>query len=540
MLSLLRESREDELWQLCCGFLDLNIQQFMDIQNRLLREQLQLLARSRLGRRLFGASVPVTVEEFRSSVPFTTYADYCPELLERREDTLPVKPLLWQHTSGRTGEYAYKWVPITAEASRRVARTLLAVAILSACRERSHITRLSESPRMVYAVAPRPYTSGTMVYLLNEAFPLRCMPPLAQAEAMAFEDRIRDGFRMALREGLDGFGGLTLALVAVGEQMLARTKTVSLTALLSQPAALARLAGGRLKSIIAGRPFLPQDVWPIKGIVGGGTDSAVLRERVKTLWGRYPLDTYSCTEGFLIATQTWDFQGMTFIPDLNYIEFIPEDESARSLADRTYSPRSVTLDGVKAGSVYEMVLTNFHGGPLTRYRLGDMVRILSLGNDNLKITVPQMTFERRADDLIDLAGFVRLTEKTIWQSIENDGIPYEDWTARKAIGTTTRLELFLELKKGAATSIPELEDRLYTEMMRLDERVNAASIYHTLVAMVGGTPLKVTLLPAGAFAAYTRRQRERGADLAHLKPPHINPSSETLTSLLNGTAVVRT
>ena len=46
---------------------------------------------------------PRTVEEFRELVPLTTYKDYCPELLEKREDILPAKPVLWAHSSGQVG-----------------------------------------------------------------------------------------------------------------------------------------------------------------------------------------------------------------------------------------------------------------------------------------------------------------------------------------------------------------------------------------------------------------------------------------------------
>ena len=44
--------------------------------------------------------------------------------------------------------------------------------------------------------------------------------------------------------------------------------------------------------------------------------------------------------------------------------------------------------------------------------------------------------------------------------------------------------------------------------------------------------VKVTLLPKGAFANYTSQRQAEGADLAHLKPPHINPSEKVLSLLL--------
>jgi phenylacetate-coenzyme A ligase PaaK-like adenylate-forming protein len=98
---------------------------------------------------------------------------------------------------------------------------------------------------------------------------------------------------------------------------------------------------------------------------------------------------------------------MTFIPNLNFLEFIPETEYLKSQLDDSYQPKTVLLDEVKDGETYELVITNFHGGILTRYRLGDVVRITSLRNEKLGIDIPQMVFEGRADDLIEIGGMGR-------------------------------------------------------------------------------------------------------------------------------------
>ena len=79
-VELLRQGRKKELWQMCCGFLDLSLEQFMDIQRRQLLGQLELLNHSPLGLKVMRGSRPATVEEFRQQVPLTSYADYCPEL----------------------------------------------------------------------------------------------------------------------------------------------------------------------------------------------------------------------------------------------------------------------------------------------------------------------------------------------------------------------------------------------------------------------------------------------------------------------------
>ena len=98
---LLRQGREDEVWRKYCGFLDLSLEQFMEIQERLLTEQLELMSRSELGRMLMGDDPPLDLEAFRQRVRLTTYEDYAPYLDERREDVLAEKPVAWAHTSGR-------------------------------------------------------------------------------------------------------------------------------------------------------------------------------------------------------------------------------------------------------------------------------------------------------------------------------------------------------------------------------------------------------------------------------------------------------
>ena len=110
---LLKQGQTKELWQKCCGFIDLSIDEFMTIQRSLLLEQLELLQKCGLGRQLLNGAEPHTVEEFIEQVPMTTYIDYCPALLDKREDILPAKPKLWIQTSGRSGEYPHKWVPVS-------------------------------------------------------------------------------------------------------------------------------------------------------------------------------------------------------------------------------------------------------------------------------------------------------------------------------------------------------------------------------------------------------------------------------------------
>ena len=529
-IELLQQGRSEELWQMCCGFLSLDLEQFMAIQKRLLLEQISLLNRCTLGRKIMHGAKPQTVEEFRQQVPLTTYADCCPELSEKKEAPLPAEPAFWVHTSGRSGEYPCKWVPWTRAFVQELSVVMYGVGILSGCKGWGDVSRMNRCPKIVYTVAPRPYMTGALASMLELQSPSNYLPPLEESEELAFDERIRLGFKQALSQGLDYFFGLSMVLVVVGNRFSDSSNKVDIRPLLSQPRALFRLMKGLAKSKLAGRPMLPRDLWPVRGIISGGLDSGVYKEKIKALWGKYPLDTYTGTEGGIIATQTWDYDGMTFIPSLNFLEFIPEKEHLKWQLDHSYQPKVVLLDEVKAGEVYEIVITNFHGGALVRYRPGDMVRITSLRNDKLGIDIPQMVFERRADDLLDFV-FVRLTEKTIWQSIENTGLDYVDWTAYKKPGEPV-LNLSIELKNGYQANETEVAAAVREQVLKSDNsNKDTASLIRDEFATMIDFKVEVDLLPQGAFGNYTTQRQAEGADLAHLKPPHINPSQKVLSLL---------
>jgi len=529
-LELLRQKRTEELWLKCCGFIDLSMEAFMGIQRRLLLEQLELLKKCELGRKVMQGAEPRSVEEFREQVPLTIYTDYDPYLSEQREDVLPESPFFWQRTAGRSSEYKFKWAPVSRRLYQEIGESLLAVLIFATCKGRGDIS-FEEHDKFLYTLAPPPYASGAWAARVEEEQIFRSLPPIDEAEKMAFEDRVEQGFKLAMSQGLDLFFGISSILMAVGERFSGGMGSKrSMLPMLLSPRTLLRVGKGFLKSKLARRPMLPKDLWPLKGIVAFGTDTTIYREKVKEMWGKYPLEVYGCTESMIIALQTWDCQGMTFTPHFNFLEFIPAEEYLKWATDPAYQPSTLLLDEVRPGEKYVLAITNFLGGPFVRYIIGDMVKITALRNEELGIDLPQMAFESRVDGLIDLAGFTRLTERTIWQAIENSGLKYKEWTARKEPDGKPVLHLYLELKEdgngngGAKQAAVAIHDQL----RKLDDD------YANLEIFLGLEPLEVTLLPNGAFQEYISERRAAGADLAHLKPPHLNASDGMIASLLNG------
>jgi hypothetical protein len=521
---LLRQGRRAEVWTKYCGFLDLGLDHFLDIQKRLLTEQLQLAGRSELGRYLMGDDPPRDVDEFRKRMRLTTYKDYAPFLDEQRDDVLPEKPVAWAHTSGRSGRY--KWVPITARALTRLGEGALAQVLLATAHRRGEV-RLEPNDVAVYNVAGRPYITGYATLSMAELFQLRCVPPVEKMEAMSFQDRIQSSFQIGLRTGIDIIGSISSVLVKVGEQFGSGVSGAGFSPALLHPAVLFRLGRGLVRSRLEGRQLLPKDLWQVKAIIVGGTDTAIYRQRLVEDWGVEPHESYGCTEAVgPMAVQTWSGEGLYFLPDACFYEFIPEADWAIGRDDPSHIPQTVLLDEVEAGERYEIIITSFYGGSFLRYRLHDLVRFVSLQDEQAGIDLPSIVFSGRDQELIDLAGFTGLIdEKFFWQAIADTGIGYEEWAVRKEqLGLHAGLHLYIELKE--ALSAEEVAEAVHQALVSLNP------FYKDLVRFLGIRPVHVTLLPPGTFRRYMSAQHAAGADMAHLKPPHMNAPDEVIEKLL--------
>jgi hypothetical protein len=293
-----------------------------------------------------------------------------------------------------------------------------------------------------------------------------------------------------------------------------------------RPGVLFRLLGGVLNAKINNRKILPKDIWKPKGIMCGGTDTDIYRERIKYYWGREPLEGYACTEGGNMAMQAWNFKGMTFFPDCNFLEFIPYEDHLKEKQDPSYHPRTLLLNELTPG-IYELVFTNLLGGVFTRYRVGDLFEVLSLRDEELGIDIPQVRFYSRTDDIIDLGGFTKLTERSIWQVIEASKIEYVDWTARKEeVGGDPILHLYIELSDSHNASSDHLTTLIRSGLKQV------SSDFKDLEYMLGSEHLQVTRLANNSFSRYMEDRRRAGSDLAHVKPPHMQPSEEVINRLL--------
>lgn len=517
-----RTGNKERIWQKYCGFLDLSLSDFIEMQEQLLVDQIELVYGSPLAKK-FMPRKPKSVSEFRKLVPLTTYKDYAADFGEKNEEVLAIKPCCWVRTSGRGG--IAKQIPYTETALESFARVSVAVMILS-CADRKGEVNFGRGLRVLHNVPPAPYSSAVVVHLVSQMLDATAIPPFDKYENVDFETRMLAGFQIAMRTGVDVLSSLTSVLVKMGAGFTESSKQMKFNRDMMHPQMMWRLLMAWLRCKREHRNLLPKDLWPLKGLLCYGTDTSIYREQLMRYWGKEPFEFYGSTEAGPMATQVWNKKTLTFAPSSSFIELVPEEEWLKGREKARYQPSTVLLDEVKPGERYEVIITNFYGMPLLRYRMGDLIRIVALEDRKAGIKLPQMVFESRADDLIDIAGFAKLDEKTIWQAIVDTGIRYEDWSARKEYEQNEPiLRLYIELKESNETK--EVARLIHQKLLEINQD------YKDSESMLGIRPLRVTILPFGSFQRYYERKKASGAELAHLKPPHMNAPDTAILDLLS-------
>jgi len=459
----------------------------------------------------------------------TTYADYTKYLDPSAREDLPAFEYMWAHTTG--AQARYKYVPYTRRAYTRMLDNLMGAFLLSTAREPGDV-RIGPGSSIMYNVPPRPYLSGFAAFGMERRFGLKGVLEPEVAEHMEFKTKIRTNFEAAMERKVDLIISMTSVLVSAGEQFsdsLSRRKRKNkkreARAKLSWRGKL-KLATAFLKAAVSGRKPRAGDVWDAKGIIGWGVDTPIFRDRVEGHWGMSPREIYACTEGGVMGVQGRDSEGMVFNPYMNFVEFLPASEAVKMEKDSSYNGKTHLMNEVVPGDMYEVVISSYYGMPFVRYRLGHQVRFLKKSATSGEKSLPEFEFLGRSDDRLDIAGFTRIDEKTMWQAVEGTGLPIGSWTARtESRNGKPILHLYAEAKESIAQS--DAEDKIHSALRDEDD------FYRDLEDMLGIRPLEITLLPSGTWDRYYDDRLKKGLQLHDLVPPRMNSSESDVTDLVN-------
>lgn len=514
----LHEYTKEEIWEEYCGFLTLSTEEFMSIQKRLLAEQMEVWASSALGQSILNGKTPHTIEEFRTMVPLTTYEDYAPTLLSKQTKALPGEPVLWVRTTWEGGVHPIKVAPYTKGMLDTFEHNVMSCLVLSTSRKKGEFD-VSVTDHMLYALAPLPYVTGLLPLLLKEEIDIEFLPPAKEAVNMTFKERNVQGFKQGMKKGIEYFFGLGSVLYYVSQSVSAMkggsNKSLKERLFSTSPRMMLRYIMAKNRCRKENRELLPKDLFQLKSFMCAGTDNRCYKADLEKMWGIAPLEMFAGTEPTCIGCETWSQEGVYFFPDSCFYEFIPEDEMTKNMEDPSYQPRTVLWDEVVPGGIYELVLTVFKGGAFARYRVGDVFRCTGIGSELENNSIPRFQYIDRVPQVIDIAGFTRITERSINQAIELSRLPIEAWTAKKEFTENNRpyLHLYVELRRdnliNSALSIRILQDQLGIYFRYLDQD------YEDLKRILGVDPLKITMMKCGTFAAY---ERKFGAPIRKMNP----------------------
>lgn len=524
----LHQYSKEEIWEEYCGFLTLTTEEFMNIQNRLLLEQMETWCSSGIGQSILKGKYPHTIEEFREMVPLTTYEDYAPTLLSKQISALPGSPVLWVQTTWEGGIHPIKTAPYTKAMLDTFKHHAISCLILSTSRQKGEFD-VRVTDHMLYTLAPMPYVTGLLPLLLGDEIDIEFFPSVKEATNMSFKDRNRLGFKLGMKHGLEILFGLGSVLYYVSQSvssMSAGGGGGSLKERLSSisPKMILRYLIAKRKCKKENRELLPKDLFHPKSFLCAGTDNRCYKADLERMWGVAPMELFAGTEPTCIGCETWSREGVYFFPDSCFYEFIPEEELDRNMANPDYQPRTVLWNEVVPGGIYEIVITVLKGGVFARYRVGDVFRCTGIGSQLDGNSIPRFQYVDRVPQVIDIAGFTRITEKSISQAITLSRLPIAAWTAKKEYTDNYRpyLHLYVELQRSnlisSAISIRILQDQLGIYFRYLDQD------YEDLKKILGIDPLKITMLKCGTFDLYERRYGS--------KIRKMNPESCEINDLL--------
>ncbi|MBR5468402.1 MAG: GH3 auxin-responsive promoter family protein [Firmicutes bacterium] len=506
----LHEYSREEIWEEYCGFLTLSPTEFMDIQKRLLEEQMDLWCSSSLGQTILKGKKPETIEEFRQMVPLTTYEDYAPILLSKQTKALPGEPVLWIKTTWEGGVHPIKTAPYTKAMLDTFKHNVISCLILSTSRKKGEFD-VSVTDHMLYALAPLPYVTGLLPLLFKDDLDIEFLPSVKDAVNMTFKERNIQGFKLGMKKGIEYFFGLGSVLYYVSQSVSNMTngskkkKSFKEKLFSVSPRMMIRYTIAKKRCRKENRELLPKDLFQLKGFLCAGTDNRCYKADLEKMWGIAPIEIFAGTEPTCIGCETWSREGVYFFPDSCFYEFIPEDEMNKNRENPDYQPRTVLWDEVVAGGIYELVLTVFKGGAFARYRVGDMFQCTGIGSKTENNSIPRFQYIDRTPETIDIAGFTRITERSINQAIELSRLPIETWTAKKEYSENNRpyLHIYVELQRdhliNSAVSIRILQDQLGIYFRYLDQD------YEDLKKILDVDPLKITMLKCGTFATYEKK-----------------------------------
>ena len=156
----------------------------------------------------------------------------------------------------------------------------------------------------------------------------------------------------------------------------------------------------------------------------GGEPVDPYRGAIVDHYGLQPSSAYGATE--LLYTcpvaECMAHKGMHVYMDVCLPEIIPQEELEREQTDASYVPQAVPMWEAITGLTGELVLTTFADAlPLVRYRMSDLVEVVSTEPCPCGRTHPRIKVLYRSDDIVNM-GLIRFSIYLLKQKLDEVGV----------------------------------------------------------------------------------------------------------------------
>ena len=138
-----------------------------------------------------------------------------------------------------------------------------------------------------------PFATGLFPLALGEEIGIEFLPAVDEAVNMSFSERNKLGFKMAMQKDLGFFFGLGSVAYAVSLSLSSLTSGggggIKLSSLMKcKPHMILRMIQAKHRCKKENRPFLPKDLFHLKGFMVAGTDNLCYKDDLEELWGFVP------------------------------------------------------------------------------------------------------------------------------------------------------------------------------------------------------------------------------------------------------------
>jgi hypothetical protein len=394
----LAKGNKELAWKKYCGFIDFSLEEYHAIQKLLLKEQIEIIRHTALGKKIMGERSPESLDDFRHFTPLTVYSDYRDAFESKETREMGEGILFWAESSDKNGQV--NRIPFNLNSTKALVDDVITAIMFSSARSKGDV-QIEPQDKMLISLRIKAISEAINIGVSQKLECENLIDPLDSLQSETFYNLTRS-IEKGLVQGIDFIISSPDTITRLGENIgygAIKSHVRSLN-----PAIIYRLVKAWLVKSLVRRPSLAKDIWQVKGIIACGERISSYRERIERTWGINPLEVFCSAEAGFMAMQTWNKKGLTFIPYRNFYEFIPLQEVEKEAYDTSYLPDTVLMNELQPDEVYELVVTNFHGGPFLRYRSGDYLKVIALKDEETGVNLPQFILAAKPDIKTSFTG----------------------------------------------------------------------------------------------------------------------------------------